>query len=221
MLFESSTLLQSLRRSLLRFAEALPDLLLALALLIAGWLVAKLVRRLLIRMMRAGRVDEFAERSGLDDFLVRGGVEHTTVTIVAGTVYWLILAAVFITLLDALGLRTAEVLIERLAVFFPNLIVAIGILVFGSLLSRVIGGLVFSYLSNVGSAAAAPIGALARYALLVFTVIMAAEQLAIATEVLISAFQIAFAALCLAAALAFGLGGREWAAGVIARYTRK
>jgi hypothetical protein len=221
MLFESSTLLQSLRRSLLRFADALPDLLLALALLIAGWLLAKLVRRLLIRIMRAGRVDEFAERSGLDDFLVRGGVEHTTVTIVAGTVYWLILAAVFITLLDALGLRTAEVLLERLAIFFPNLIVAIGILVFGSLLARVVGGLVFSYLSNVGSAAAAPIGALARYALLVFTIIMAAEQLAIATEVLISAFQIAFAALCLAAALAFGLGGREWAAGVIARYTRK
>jgi hypothetical protein len=221
MLFESSTLLQSLRRSLLRFADALPDLLLAVALLIAGWLVAKLVRRLLIRMMRAGRVDEFAERSGLDDFLVRGGVEHTTVTIVAGTVYWLILAAVFITLLDALGLRTAEVLLERLAIFFPNLIVAIGILVFGSLLARVIGGLVFSYLSNVGSAAATPIGALARYALLGFTIILAAEQLAIATEVLVSAFQIAFAALCLAAALAFGLGGREWAAGVIARYTRK
>lgn len=221
MLFESSTLLQSLRRSLIRFADALPDLLLALALLIVGWLLAKLVRRLLIRIMRAGRVDEFAERSGLDDFLVRGGVEHTTVTIVAGAVYWLILAAVFITLLDALGLRTAEVLIERLAIFFPNLIVAIGILVFGSLLARVIGGLVFSYLSNVGSAAAAPIGALARYALLVFTVIMAAEQLAIATEVLTSAFQIAFAAVCLAGALAFGLGGREWAAGVIARYTRK
>lgn len=221
MLFESSTLLQSLRNSLSRFVEALPDLLLALALLIAGWLLAKLVRRLLIRMMRAGRVDELAERSGLDDFLVRGGVEHTTVTLVAGTVYWLILAAVFITLLDALGLRTAEVLVERLSIFFPNLIVAIGILVFGSLLARVVGGLVFSYLSNVGSAAAAPIGALARYALLVFTIFMAAEQLAIATEVLVSAFQIAFAALCLAAALAFGFGGKDWAAGVIARYTRK
>jgi hypothetical protein len=221
MFFESSTLLQSLRQSLLRFVDALPDLLLALVLLIAGWLVAKLVRRLLIRLLRAGRVDEFAERSGLDDVLVRGGVEHTTVTIIAGTAYWLILAAVFIVLLDALGLRTAEVLLERLAIFIPNLVVAVGILVFGSLLARVVGGVVLGYLSNVGTAAAGPIAALARYALLVFTLFMAAEQLAIETEVLVSAFQIAFAALCLAAALAFGLGGREWAAGVIARYTRK
>jgi hypothetical protein len=93
--------------------------------------------------------------------------------------------------------------------------------VFGSLLSRVIGGLVFSYLSNIGSAAAEAVGAVARYAVLVFVLFMAAEQLAIQTAVLVSAFQIAFAAVCLAAALAFGLGGRDWAAQVISRYTRK
>jgi hypothetical protein len=165
--------------------------------------------------------DTALDPKGHSDFLVQGGVESTTVTLLAGTLYWLVLAAVFVTLLDALGLRAADLLLERLTTFVPNLILAIGILVFGSLLSRVIGGLVFGYLSNIGSAAAEPIGALARYALLVFVIFMAAEQLAIRTEVLVSAFQIAFAALCLAAALAFGLGGRDWAEKVIARYTRK
>ena len=220
-MLESSTLLQSLRKTGVDVVAVLPDLGLALLLLIAGWLLAKLVRRLAIRAMKSARVDELAERSGLDDFLVQGGVELTTVTLIAGALYWLILAAVFIALLDALGLRTAEVLLSRLANFVPNLVVAVGILVFGSLLSRIVGGLVFSYLSNIGTAAAEPIGALARYALLVFVVFMAAEQLAIRTEVLVSAFQIAFAALCLAAALAFGLGGRDWAEKVINRYTRK
>jgi hypothetical protein len=220
-MFESSTLLQSLRNTWTEIVAVLPDIALALLLLVAGWLLAKLIRRLAIRAMKAARVDELAERSGLDDFLVQGGVELTTVTLIGGALDWLILAAVFIALLDALGLRTAEVLLNRLAGFVPNLVVAIGILVFGSLLSRVVGGLVFSYLSNIGTAAAEPIGALARYALLVFVLFMAAEQLAIRTEVLVSAFQIAFAALCLAAALAFGLGGRDWAEKVISRYTRK
>ncbi|MCR4376436.1 MAG: hypothetical protein NUW22_16470 [Acidobacteria bacterium] len=220
-MIESSTLLRSIQHSWREVASALPDLGLALLLLIAGWLVARLIRRLAIRVLRAARVDEFAERSGLDDYLVQGGVEHTTVTLVAGAVYWLILGAVFIALLAALGLHTGEVLFARFAAFVPNLVVATGILLFGSLLSRVVGGLVFSYLSNIGSEAAAPIGTLARYAVLVFVLFMAAEQLAIQTAVLVSAFQIAFAALCLAAALAFGLGGREWAAKVISRYTRK
>lgn len=220
-MLESSSLLESLRQSGAAILAVLPDLALALVLLIAGWLFARLVRRIAIRALRAAKVDELAEHSGFDDFLVQGGVESTTVTLIAGTLYWLILAAVFVALLDALGLRTADLLLDRLAIFVPNLVVAIGILVFGSLLSRVIGGLVFSYLSNIGSAAAEPIGALARYALLVFVLFMAAEQLAIRTEILVSAFQIAFAAFCLAAALAFGLGGREWAEKVISRYTRK
>jgi hypothetical protein len=220
-MFESSTLLQSLRNTWGNVWAHLPDLGLALLLLIAGWLIAKLIRQVAIRVMKTAHVDELAERSGLDDFLVQGGVEYTTVTLIAGALYWLIMAAVFVALLDALGLRAAEVLLIRLANFVPNLVVAVGILVFGSLLSRIVGGLVFSYLSNIGTAAAEPIGALARYALLVFVLFMAAEQLAIQTEVLVSAFQIAFAALCLAAALAFGLGGRDWAEKVINRYTRK
>lgn len=218
---ESSVLIRSLGDTWARIVEALPDLGLALVLLVAGWLLAKLVRRGLIRALRGMRADELAERAGVEDFLIQGGVKVTAVTLLANTVYWLILAGVFIALLDALGLRTAGELLTRMVHFVPNLVLAVGILVFGSLLARVVGGLVYSYLSNIGSAGAEPIGALARYALLVFVIFMAAEQLAIRSEVLVSAFQIAFAAVCLAAALAFGLGGREWAAQVINRLTKR
>jgi hypothetical protein len=218
---ESSVLIRSLAQTWTRVADMLPDLAMAIVLLLAGWLIAKLARRLTIRLLRGLRVDDLAERAGFEDFLIQGGIRMTTVTLVAGAVYWLILAGVFVALLDALGVRTAGELLSRMVHFVPNLVLAVGILVFGSLLSRVVGGLVYSYLSNIGSAGAEPIGALARYALLVFVVFMAAEQLAIRSEVLVSAFQIAFAALCLAAALAFGLGGRAWAAQVISRYTKK
>jgi hypothetical protein len=220
-MWKSSTLINSLRETAREIGDVLPDLALALLLLIIGWLIARLVRRLTMRILRALHVDRLAEQSGFEDFLVRGGVEVTTVTLIAGTIYWLILLGVFVVLLEALGVPTANLLLARLLVFVPNLVMAVGILVFGSLLARVVGGLVFSYLSNIGSTAAEPIAVLARYALLVFVLFMAAEQLAIQTAVLVSAFQIAFAAVCLAAALAFGLGGRDWAEKVISRYTRK
>jgi hypothetical protein len=220
-MFGSSTLLASLRESWNEMLTVVPDLLLALALLVAGSLVARFLRKLSVRVLRLLKVDEFAERSGFEDFLVRGGVEMTAVTLVSSAIYWLVLLGVFLALLDALGLQTARVLVDRIAQFIPNLIVAVGILVFGSLLARIGGALVFSYLSNIGTPAAGPVAALTRYALLAFVVFMAAEQLTIRSEVLVSGFQIAFAAVCLAAALAFGLGGRAWAAQVIARYTRK
>ena len=50
---------------------------------------------------------------------------------------------------------------------------------------------------------------------------VALEQLQIGTELLTSAFQIGFGAICLALALAFGIGGKDWAAGVIAKCTKK
>lgn len=218
---ETSGLLASLERQWNAFVAALPDVALAFVLLFVGWLVAKLVRRLAVRFFRAIRLDVLAERAGIEDFLIQGGVQFTAVTLLASALYWMILFGIFITLLDALGVDAAGDLFARMVNYLPNLLLAVGILVFGSLLARIVGGLVYSYLSNIGSTAAEPISALARFGLLGFVLFTAAEQLAIESRVLVSAFQIAFSALCLALALAFGIGGRDWAASVIDRYTRR
>jgi hypothetical protein len=218
---ETSGLLASLERQWNTFVAALPDVALAFVLLFVGWLVAKLVRRLAVRFFRAIRLDVVAERAGIEDFLIQGGVQFTAVTLLASALYWMILFGIFITLLDALGVDAAGDLFARMVNYLPNLLLAVGILVFGSLLARIVGGLVYSYLSNIGSTAAEPISALARFGLLGFVLFTAAEQLAIESRVLVSAFQIAFSALCLALALAFGIGGRDWAASVIDRYTRR
>lgn len=218
---ETSGLLASLERQWYAFLAALPDLALAFGLLFVGWLAAKLIRRLTIRLLRAVRLDVLAERAGIEDFLIQGGVRFTAVTLLANALYWLILLGIFIALLDALGVPAAGGLFARMVNYLPNLVLALGILVFGSLFARILGGVVYSYLNNIGSPAAEPIAAIARVALLGFVLFTAAEQLAIESRVLVSAFQIAFSAVCLALALAFGIGGRDWAASVIDRYTRR
>lgn len=218
---ETTRLVDSLQRTWTQVTGALPDIGLAIILLFAGWVLAKLARRLAIKLFRLIRLDEAAERAGLEDFLIQGGIKFTTVSLLGNAVYWFILLGIFIALLDALGVPAAGGLLFRLANYLPNLLLALGILVFGSLLARVVGAVVYTYLSNIGSAAAEPIGALARLAVLAFVLFTAAEQLAIESRVLVSAFQIAFGALCFALAIAFGLGGRDWAASVIDRYTRK
>ncbi|PKO58946.1 MAG: hypothetical protein CVU23_14535 [Betaproteobacteria bacterium HGW-Betaproteobacteria-17] len=73
----------------------------------------------------------------------------------------------------------------------------------------------------IGVQGALTISTLAEYATIVFVVFVALEQLAIGTTLLTAAFQIGFGAIGLALALAFGLGGREWAAGVIKKLTEK
>jgi hypothetical protein len=66
----------------------LPQLFAALVLLVAGWLVAKLIRKVIIKFLKFVRVDVLAEKAGIDDFLLQGD-EYTTVTIIANGVYWI------------------------------------------------------------------------------------------------------------------------------------
>ena len=100
-------------------------------------------------------------------------------------------------------------------------IVAILVLVFGVLLARFINRLVFAYLNNMGMEGALTLSTISEYAVIIFVIFVALEQLEIGTHLLTAAFQIGFGAIALALALAFGLGGKDWAAGVIKRMTEK
>ncbi len=214
-------LLDSMKESWQQIISFLPRVVMTLALLIIGWGVAKLLRRVALRLFRLIRLDEMAEKAGLDDVLLQGGVRFTTATILANAVYWLILFAILLALLNTLGLGAAAGLVDRIVFYIPNVVLAVMILVFGTLFARFVGGAVFTYLSNIGSTAAEPISAVAKYAVLFFVLSLAFEQLAIKSQILIAGFQIAFGSACLALALAFGLGGREWAANVLERYWKK
>ncbi len=59
------------------------------------------------------------------------------------------------------------------------------------------------------------ISQIAFIAIIVLTVFVTIGQLNIAKEIITSAFIIIFGAICLALALAFGLGGREKAAEIL------
>jgi hypothetical protein len=85
------------------------------------------------------------------------------------------------------------------------------------LFGRLIQGIVRTYLSNAQVGGAVMISNIAYYAILVFAAAVTLEQLGIGQALVVSTFQIAFGALCLALAIAFGLGGRDWAAGVISK----
>jgi Mechanosensitive ion channel, conserved TM helix len=221
-LAEQLTLLVESLRSFGRDLVAIvPRLLAALVLVVVGWVVARIVRRLTVRALRLARLDVAAEKAGIEDFLVQGGVRMTAVTIVGNLAYWVINLVVLLAALAALGVSTAGELFNRMVLFVPNVIAAVVVLIFGALLAQFIGTLVFTYLSNVGVSGAAAIAAIARWAVIVFVLAISLEQLKIGGHILVSAFQIAFGAFCLALALAFGLGGREWAARILDTFFKR
>ena len=204
-----------------QLAAFVPKLLAALALLFIGWVVAKLVRTAIIKLLKIVHFDTLAEKSGIEAFLRHGDLEVSLSTLLASLVYWLVILVVIVTVSNSLGLQMVADLFNKVVLYLPNIIVSILVLVLGSLLARFINRVVFAYLKNIGVEGALSISTLSEYAVLIFVFFVALEQLQIGTQLLTAAFQIGFGAVGLALALAFGLGGKDWAAGVIEKLTTK
>ena len=210
-------ILDSLQSSWFQIAAYLPRVLTAIVLLILGWLIARTVQRVVVRLLRLARLEAAAEQTGVDDFLVRGGVRFTVVTLIGEIFYWGLLLIFAVAVFNLIGLTMSPESVARLTSYVPNVMAALVVLIFGSLGARLIRGLVVAYLGNVGVKGSERIGYLVQAALVAFVVILALEQLRIDVKLLASAFQLAFGGICLALAIAFGLGGRNWAESILER----
>lgn len=218
---ELDIFLASFNAVIRQVADFLPKLLVALVLLFVGWILAKLTRAAVKRLLALAHFDRLAEKTGIEEFLKHGDMHITFSGIISEVSYWLVLLVVLVTISSSLGLTAVAELFNRVALYLPNVIVAVLIVIFGTLLARFINRLVFAWLRNLGVEGALTISTMSEYAVQIFAVFVALEQLAIATHLLTTAFAILFGAVCLALALAFGLGGRDWAAGVIRKWSEK
>jgi hypothetical protein len=212
------TLLEPLRLMLANIVTFLPQLVLAIAVVIAGWLIAKAARFAVVKALRAINFNVLTERAGLDGFLEQGGIRSDTTDIFGVLVYWLVILAALMIAFNTLGMLYVTDLIRQVVSFVPRLIVALVVLAFGAYFARFIGGAVMAYCRNVGIQDGDILGRLAQYAILAFVVLIALEQVQIGGDIVRMSFLIVLAGVVLALALAFGIGGQGWAAELLERW---
>ena len=213
-----SMLLEPVREFLEQIGAFLPRLALALVVLIAGWLLAKVARFAIVRALRAINFHVLTERAGMDAFLAQGGIESDTTDIFGLLIYWLVILAALIIAFNGLGLTYITELLREVVLFVPKVIAALLILAFGGYFARFIGNTVIAYCRNVGIQDAALLGKLAQYAIVTFVVLIALDQVQIGGQIVRESFLIILAGVVFALALAFGLGGQKWASGRIERW---
>src|SRR6188768_25418 len=144
------TLLEPLHGTLLSIGAFLPRLAIAIAAIIAGWLLAKAARYAIVKTLRAVNFNVLTERAGLDEFLRQGGIRSDTTDIFGLLVYWLIVLAALLIAFNTLGLTHITEILRQVVMFVPRLMVALVVLAFGSYFARFIAGAVMAYCRNVG-----------------------------------------------------------------------
>ena len=186
-----------------------PRLLGALVILLIGWLIAKAVEALVSRGLRAVRFNQVADRAELDRFLDRAGVRLDPAAVVGKLAYWFLFLSFVGAAFNALGLTQATAVINQILAYLPNVVVALVVLLVGALLATFAANLVRGASGSARVGDPTLLATLARAAVLAFAVLIALNQLQIGAAIVNTLFMALVGSIALAAALAFGLGGRE------------
>jgi hypothetical protein len=206
------------REFLHQIAAFLPKLLLALFVVAVGWLVAKTTRYAVERALRAVNFNVLTERAGTDNFLRQAGMRGDTTTLFGLLAFWIVILAALIIAFNGLGLTYITDLLQRTVLFTPKLLVAMLVVIFGSYCARFVGDAVHSYCTDAQISDADMLARIVRYIIMTFVVMIALSQVEVGGDIVQRTFLILLAGLMLALALAFGLGGRDWAAAMLQRW---
>ncbi|MFV1996975.1 MAG: hypothetical protein ACC641_03090 [Acidiferrobacterales bacterium] len=194
-----------------QLAIFLPKLLIALAVLVAGWLFAKLLYSVVVKSLNAINFESLVHKAGIDAFLEHGGIGKTTSEILGLLIYWLVILITLLVASNVVQLDVVSEMFSKILQFIPNVIVAVLILTVGMYFARFVADIVTAYSKNVGFEDAELVGRLARYVIITFVIIISLEQMDIGTTIPRSAFLILLGGFVFAFSLAFGLGGKKWA----------
>jgi len=212
---EKQLILEPLKNMLNTVAIYLPFLFGALLILFIGWVAAKVLSSLVKKGLERLKFNEFSAKLGLTELLTKGGLSIYPTDLVAAFVYWVLMLVVLATTLQAIGLEVAAELLEKVMGYIPNVIAAIFVLIVGMFMANFVSGVVRAAAKNVNLSRAELLAGITKAAILVFTWVSALEQLNVVTFFVTTTFQVFFAAVCFALALAFGLGGKDLAARIM------
>ncbi len=191
----------------------------ALVILLVGYIVARFVRAVLQRVLQSIGFDRIADRAGVGTALQRARINLDAAGVLAGLVYWFIFLMFVDLAVQALGITAVTILLASVIAYLPNVFVAILILIVFAFIANVVAEVVRGAAAAAGLPSAALLAGVARWAILLFAFSSALSQLNIAQYEINALFTALLGAVAVAAGIAFGLGGVDSARNLLNRAT--
>lgn len=202
----------SVTQALSNFLSFLPALIGAILVLVLGWILSGFLASLIEKALKTVGFERASQSSGIAGFIEKSGSTWTASKVVAEIVKWFIRLVAIQAAASILGMGRITQIIDAMLLFLPNVIVALVIVVVGAFIAKFVAGIVRGTVSEMGFDNPDLVANIARYAIVVFAVIAAVDQLGIAETVVNTLLVGTVAALALAFGLAFGFGGQATAA---------
>ncbi|MFH0830517.1 MAG: hypothetical protein V1895_00465 [Parcubacteria group bacterium] len=198
--------------------EFLPEILAALVVLIVGWIVAVLLGKLVRKLLALAKVDKALDKVGFKQVRDETGLELSIARFVGDLIKWFLIIVSVLAAADILRLSEISGFLRSILLYFPNVVVAVVIVIIGVLVANFVQKLVV----GAGKTAKLPsiplIAAFARWSIIVFSVLASLVQLQVAASLIQILFTGIVAMIAIAGGLAFGLGGKDYAEHLMTRF---
>jgi hypothetical protein len=206
------TVWQALQQLYTKVVSFLPNLLVAIIVLILGWLIAIFLSKLVLKVLEVVKIDVLADQLGMKNLSEKVGKTLSLSKLGAWLVKWFFFLGSFIAAAEILGLSgVSSFLFTDVLSYAGNVVMAMAILLLGLLAANFFSGLVNHTVKASGWQYGGSLGAITKWAILIFTIIAVLSQLRIANEFIQDLFRAVIAMVAIAGGIAFGLGGKDHA----------
>jgi hypothetical protein len=203
-------LTQATQEIVREFAHLLPRLIVMLIIAFAGWVIAYLLKWILRSILRLAKFDRLSENSGASQLLNRADLPPST-ELLSRFVFWVAWLGFILIGVSVLGIGGLQEHIARFFLYLPRLFVAMFTIFFGLLAASFFSRAALLAAVNANLPSSRLLSVSIRTVITIFVVSMVFEELGLAEQTTRLAFGIAFGALMLGLAIAFGLGGQDLA----------
>ena len=214
-MFETIATTDIVRESLLTLwgsvAAFIPKLVAAVVVLLIGWLIAVLLGRVAYHLVKILQINRALEGLGFKVAIERGGLRLDAPQFFDELVKWFFIIVFLMAATNIVGLAQVTEFLKVVVFYLPNVIVAALILLIGVLVARFLEHAVRASVKAAKLASANFLAILARWSVLIFSFLIALDQLKVAPEIIRIFVMGVVAVIAIAGGLAFGLGGRDLA----------
>ncbi len=213
-----NTTTSSVRDSLSTSVGFIPRVVAALVVILIGILVAWAVKTVIVKALAFIKVKKYTDSVGLDKvFPTNVGFA----SLLGDIAQWTIIIVFLIPAFDILNLAAVNTVLVGILHYIPNVVIAVVIMLVGIVIADLADRVVRTTAITIGTKASDILGTIAKWAVVIFAAFAALIQLGIAEDMLLSLWQGFIYFFVLAGAIAFGLGGKDAAADLIANLRKQ
>ncbi|MEA2006834.1 MAG: hypothetical protein U9O20_01600 [Patescibacteria group bacterium] len=219
----SDTFVASTQKLWLQAVAFIPELISALIVLVIGLLIAAVFGRIARKIFTYTKIDYLMEKMKIKQELEKIGLKFQFTNLAGSIVKWFFIIAVWIAVFDILNVPQITDFLKTIALYIPNVLVAVIVLAIGLILGNFVSKIVNDGLdaAKIQKDTASLLASISKWAIIIFSLMAALTQLGIASDLIKILFTGFVAAISLASGLAFGLGGKNKATEWLEKINRK